>query len=161
MTNASLNLNDANVCENLVWSYLNDWKKCKKQVPFQLNRLCDFQKESYSNVSCSHCRFRKTVVSVKSLAVSKTSEKNEKYRAMSMLLCLHSFTILNFLNKKLKDNKSDESGCPTVGFRICLRRRNLVICDCCDGNFWSIFFEKKSRKKNFKSDQISAAEHQF
>ena len=175
MTNTKLNLNDANVCENLVWSYLNDSKKCKQKLPFQLNRLCDFQKEPYSNVSCSHCRFRKTVISVKSLAVSKTSEKNGKFGAMSMLLCLHhrgesgsiapflrpnrrifeeklitlfqkkilffdyaakvaqsnhlhtygldSFAILNFLNKKLKDDKWDDFGCPTVGFRICVQRR--------------------------------------
>ena len=74
-----------------------------------IDQICKFQNEQYSNVSCGHCRFRKTVVSVKSLAVNKV-EKSGISKVITTLLCMHSFDIIDFILKQLGKNWKDEPG---------------------------------------------------
>lgn len=104
-TNSLINLDCPTHAEHLVWQYLYDQKNCLRQTTFESRQsLCEFHnknKNSKSHVPCTHCRFRKMVITMKSLAINKCSKNNAHLEKISVALCIHSFRIIQFCLEKI------------------------------------------------------------
>ena len=87
-------------CEQVVWEYLNDHKPCLRQLVFKRSNLCNLQSSNKPkcHVPCTHCRFRKMVITIKSLAMNRCSKVNI---GVSTALSVNSLRIIKFCLRML------------------------------------------------------------
>ena len=92
----NIKLDSPTDCEKVVWEYLNEHKHCLKQLVFKRSNLCNLQggNKPKCHVPCSHCRFRKMVITIKSLAVDLKCS-NDKFE-ISKALSVNSLRITEF-----------------------------------------------------------------
>lgn len=104
------NKNFQNV-ENLnfsVFSYLDNPSLCLKNQKFTLDCLCGVKKiPGVQGTICNICRFRKSVLKIDTLAVTKGKKTDQRHDEISILLCLHSMEILEYCNKMVKIPEND------------------------------------------------------
>ena len=95
-------LNLPNIKE-LTWEYLCNPDLCFKKQELNLLKLCTIQLDIKSQVTCGHCRFRKTFFIFKALARKKIVSKETRAKQISEMLQLNSEAIVKFCFKKIED----------------------------------------------------------
>ena len=91
------------VIQELTWEFLCNPDQCFKKEGLNLLKLCPFGLTIKNQVTCIHCRFRKTFFIFKTIARKKIVSQNTRAEQISFMLQVNSEAIVKFCFKKIEE----------------------------------------------------------